>query len=116
MSRDILVQDIPDGISTVAEIPNDWQPQPLSFGHAEVVEAIRALAPDTDTSVREWMHVALPGVDVEVNVADESPLKSFALHVRAADRVAADAFIRRLLTRLGARAFDPESDGGIFRT
>jgi hypothetical protein len=115
VSRDIFVQDIPDGISSVDEIPNDWQPEPLPFGHAEVVEAIRELAPETDTSNREWMHVALPGVDVEVNLKDESPLESFALHVRAADSGAADAFVGRLLARLGARAFDPESDGGIFR-
>ena len=61
------------------------------------------------------MHVTLPGVVVEVNVTDESPLESFALHVRAADPGAADAFIARLLDRLGARAFDPESDSGIFQ-
>jgi hypothetical protein len=115
VSRDIFVQDIPKGVVSVEEIPDDWMPQPLPFGHAEVVEAVRELAPGADTSDPEWMHVTLPGLDVEVNVADESPLESFALHVRAADRSAADAFIGRLLERLGARAFDPESETGIFQ-
>lgn len=115
VSRDIFVQDIPQGISDVAAIPDHWQPQPLPFGQAEVVQAVRALTPDVDAADREWMHVSLPGVDVEVSVGDESPLRSCALHVRATDRVAAAAWVRRLLDRLGARAFDPEAEGGIFR-
>lgn len=36
------------------------------------------LAPEADTTDPEWMHVTLPGVEVEVNVTDESPLESFA--------------------------------------
>lgn len=115
VSRDIFVQDIPKGISGVDEIPDDWQPQPLPFGHAEVVEAVRELAPEAEATDPEWMRVTLPGVDVEVNVADESPLESFALHVRATDHDAADAWVRHLLDRLGARAFDPESESGIFQ-
>ncbi len=57
----------------------------------------------------------MPGVDVEVHVAEASPLESFALHVRADEAGAADAFVGRLLERLGARAFDPESESGIFQ-
>ena len=114
VSRDIFVQDIPEGIVSVEEIPDDWTPQPLPFGHTEVVEAIRSLASEADGSDSEWIHVTLPGVDVAVNVANESPLESFALHVRAADHGAAGAFIAGLLTRLGVRAFDPESDTGFF--
>lgn len=116
MSRDIFVQDVPVGISGVDEIPDDWQPQPLPFGHAEVVAAVQELAPQADISDPEWIHVTLPGVDVEVNVTDESPLKSFALHIRATDGEAADAWVRRLLNRLGARAFDPESQSGIVQS
>jgi hypothetical protein len=114
VSRDIIVQDIPAGLSRVEEIPDDWSPGALPFGRGEVVAAVRALAPDTDTSDPTWMHVALSGVDVEVNVANDVPFGSFALHIRGADHAAADAFIGRLLERLGARAFDPESESGIF--
>ncbi|WP_162799287.1 hypothetical protein [Nocardioides sp. 616] len=115
MSRDIFVQDIPEGISRVDEIADDWRAQPLPLDHAEVVAAVRELAPGADTTDPEWMLVALPGVDVEVNAKDESPLMSFALHVRAADKGAADAWVRRLLDRLGVRAFDPEHETGIFQ-
>ncbi len=115
MSRDIFVQDIPDDVSDVDEISDDWRPRLLPFGHAEVVEAVRQLAPEVDTTDPAWMHVTLPGVDIEVDVARESPLRSFALHVRATDRGAADDWIRRLLGRLQVRGFDTESAGGIFR-
>lgn len=116
MSRDIFVQDIPDDISSVDAIPDGWKPQPLPFGHAQVLEAVRELAPEADAADPEWILVTMPGVDVEVNVTKAHPLESFALHVRAADPVAANAFIGRLLDRLGARAFDPESEGGIFQS
>lgn len=116
VSRDIFVQDLPLGISTVDQIPDDWHPQPLPFGHAQVVDAVRELAPEADTTDPEWVHVTLSGVDVEVNVNDKFPLESFALHVRATDRGAANAFIGGLLDRLGARAFDSESESGIFQS
>lgn len=115
MSRDIFVQDIPTDVVRVDEIPDDWMPRSLPFGHADVVAAVRELAPDADTNGPEWIHVTLPGVDVEVNCKNDSALDSFALHVRAADHAAADAFIGGLLKRLGARAFDPGSETGIFQ-
>jgi hypothetical protein len=115
VSRDIFVQDIPEGITTVDDIPDDWQPQPLPFGHSEVIEALRELATEVDASDPEWPHVSLPGVDADVDVADRSPLESFALHVRAADPGAANVFIGELLKRLGVGAFDPESESGIFQ-
>lgn len=115
MSRDIFVQDIPEGVTGVEEIPDDWTPQPLAFGAAEVVEAVRELVPGADVSNPEWLQVPLPGADVEVSLADESPLESFALHVRASDGTAADDFVRRLLSRLDVRAFDPQAESGIFQ-
>ena len=115
VSRDIVVQDLPDGITGAGEIPDGWMPSPLPFGHAEVVAAVLELASDADVTDPTWLHVTLPGVDIEVNVADRTSLSSFALHVRAADQPAADAWIHRLLDRLGARAFDTWSESGIFQ-
>ncbi len=37
MSRDIFVQDIPDGVASVEDIPYDWNPSTLPVGHTEVV-------------------------------------------------------------------------------
>jgi hypothetical protein len=115
VSRDIFVQDIPAGIRDVDEIPDDWEPSPLPFGHAEVVRAVLELAPTADFTDPTWGRVDLPGVAIEVNIDDEPRLESFALHVRAADTLAADGFVAQLLDRLGVRAFDPTgSPTGLF--
>jgi hypothetical protein len=114
VSRDILIQDIPPGIRSVEEVPDAWEPSPLPFGHAEVVAAVRELAPSADFTDPTWGRVEIPGADIEVNVSDKPQLQSFALHVRAANQAAADRFIARLLDRLNVRAFDPESETGLF--
>lgn len=114
MSRDIFVQDIPPGIQSTAEIADDWQPRPLPFERQQVIDAVMKLVPSADFSDLSWGRVALPGADIEVNVSDDSPLDAFALHVRASDEAAANNFIADLLQSLGARAFDSESESGIF--
>jgi hypothetical protein len=100
---------------SLEDIPDDWNPSTLPFGHTEVVAAVRELAPQADLTDPEWIHIVLPGADIEVNVARAAPLDSFALHVRAADNATADRFIASLLERLGARAFAPGSETGIFQ-
>ena len=116
MSRDIFVQDIPANARTVSDIPHGWMPSPLPFLRDQVIAAVRELAPDADFSDPGWGQVSLLGAEIEVNVRDELPLHSFALHVRGSDRGAADAFVARLSERLNVSAFDPEGaqESGIF--
>jgi hypothetical protein len=116
MSRDIYIQDIPENAVSVDDIPDDWEPRPLPFGRREIIEAVTDLVPSADFSDPSWAHVEFPGVDIEVSVPDESPLNSFALHVRTSDTATADRFIAALLGRLQVRAFDPEGapETGIF--
>jgi hypothetical protein len=114
VSRDLFVQDIPATAKVVSDIPDDWRPNDLPFGRRAVIDAILAVAPTADFSDPAWGHVDLPGASIEVNVGVDDPMSSFAFHVRASDRAAADEFLRAVLDRLGARAFDSEADGGIF--
>jgi hypothetical protein len=115
MSRDVFVQDIPAEARTVADIPDDWMPQPLPFGDAAVVDAVRAVAPDANYSDPACGRIDRPGVAIEVSLEDASPLLCFALRVRTTDAEAADEIVRAILRRLDIRALDPEgSDGGIF--
>ena len=76
--------------------------------------AVLSVAPGADFTDPNWGCIELPGVSIEVNLADADPFTSFALHVRATDQAAADATIRALLDHLGVRAFDTDADGGIF--
>jgi hypothetical protein len=116
VSRDVFVQDIPAAANRVDDIPPDWEPSPLPFLAERVVAEVRRLHPETDVSEPTWLQVELPGASIDVNVTDERPFMSFALHVRGEDRGAADGFIGELLRRLGVRAFDPEGaiGSGIF--
>jgi hypothetical protein len=75
LSRDICVLAIPEGSTRVDEIAADWRLHPLPFGHAEVVEVERELAPEVDTIDPESLPPHLPGVDVEVTVANPSPVE-----------------------------------------
>ena len=114
MSRDIFVQDIPASATQVDDIEDDWQPSALVFGQPEAVDAVRELAPDSDFSDPSWIQVELEGASIDISIGDEVPLRSFALHVRGPDAVAANRFISALLGRLDVRAFDPESPSGIY--
>ncbi len=113
MSRDILVQDIPADITSVEQIPDGWMPSPLSV----TAEAIRAAttqhASHADFADPHWGHVTLADADIEVDLSDEMPLMSFALHVRG-NRKTADKFVSAVLASLHLRAFDPESETGLF--
>lgn len=61
MSRDIFVQDIPDGITGGDEIPDGWMPRPLPFGPAEVV--VRRLLDSLGARLRHLVQERhLPGV------------------------------------------------------
>ncbi|WP_332644732.1 hypothetical protein [Aeromicrobium sp.] len=115
MSRDIFVQDIPASVRSVDEIPEDWMPSPLAFTAAAVIDSAKVHSAGVDDSDPSWIRITEQGLDIELSLADETPLMSFAIHDRSSDRPASDRFIAGILADLGARAFDPEgSDSGIF--
>lgn len=71
MSRDIFVQDIPSGLANVEDIPGDWEPSLLAFGHDDVVRAVRAAASEGAVVVSdpEWLQVEFSGVNLAANVS-----------------------------------------------
>jgi hypothetical protein len=111
MSWDIFVQDIPASATSVDEIPDDFKPKPLG-PHSELLRAIRTVLPFADYSDRTWIRVDLPEVSMEISLGDDDPVQGFAFHVRGGDLSA--AAIAEILGRIGVRAFDPESDNGLF--
>ena len=99
VSRDIFVQDLPSGIQSTDDIPDDWTPGSLNVSRATVTRAIQGLAQDADFSDPAWGVVRLGGTSIEVNIEDES-VDHFALHIRGDDE-AANRFLSSLLTSLG---------------
>jgi hypothetical protein len=111
MSWDIFVQDIPAGAQSVADIPDNFSPQPIGSA-SQVLEAIRSVAPFADFSDPAWVRIDAPGVSLEVSVRPEESLRSFAFHIHGGE--ASAGVVADILQRLDLRAFDSASDSGIF--
>ncbi len=127
MSRDILVQDFPPGVTTVDDIPDDFEPQAIDLRRADVIAAIKEIAPYADFADPAWGRIDLPGLRVaasdgpgewvsgdtiEVNLGDDEEVMGFAFHVRGG--IEADRLVAKILRRLKLRALDPSSDSGFF--
>jgi hypothetical protein len=112
VSRDIFVQDLPSGISSIAEIPDDFCPGTIG-SRSRVLEAIGRLAPTADLSDPSWVVIEKDKTyHIEVNLGSDEDLSSFAFHV--AGGVEAERLIADLLTALNMRALDPDSESGLF--
>ncbi|MBU2693953.1 hypothetical protein [Pimelobacter sp. 30-1] len=103
MSWDISIMDLPTDASSVADIPDDFQPQPLG-DRSELIAAVRDVAPSADFSDPSWGELATPDFVIEFNMGSEEVVDSMMLHVRGGGLVV--DFIDALLTRLGRRAID----------
>jgi hypothetical protein len=113
--RDIYVQDIPFDANSVGDIPDDFEPLPLAYTPEQVREVIAAAAPGIEFDSSGWATYESEGIELEVSVEDSEPFESFAFVDRSSDRAAVDELIRSILDTLDLRAFDVDSDGGIFR-
>lgn len=113
MSRDIFVQDLPPGIASVEDIPDEFVPRPLAVTRAQVVAALSAEAPHADISDPAWVTIAVPGrYHIEANLGTNERLEHFAFHVRG--EADAEQLIARVLDRLALRALDVASESGLF--
>ena len=111
MSWDVFIQQLPDGVRRVGDIPADFVPGPLG-SRSEIVAGIRDVFPNVDFSDPEWGRVEEDQFSIDINIKADDPVKSFALHVRGA--AGAGHAVGVLLDRLGFRALDPQSPTGFF--
>jgi hypothetical protein len=115
VSRDIYVQDIPFDANSVDDIPEDFEPLPLTVTPDQVRQVIEAAAPGIEFDSAGWANYESDGIDLEVTVEDSEPFESFAFFDRSRDRAAVDELIRSILDTLDLRAFDVDAEDGIFR-
>ena len=113
VSRDIFVQDLPAGIASVDDIPEEFVPRPLTVTRAQVIAALCAEAPHANISDPAWVTIVVPGrYHIEASLGASERLEHFAFHVRGgAD---AEQLIARVLDRLALRALDVASESGLF--
>jgi len=111
VSFDVFVQDLPRDARTIADIPDDFAPQPLGR-RADILAGILRAAPGADFSDPAWGRIDGPGYSVEVNIGPEDPVQGFALHVR--DGQEALLVVANILAELGLRAIAPGTESGFF--
>jgi|SRR5665213_2986218 len=115
MSREIYVQDIPAGVASPADIPDDFVPRALPFSSQHVRSVIATLWPTAVFNQDGSGSIEGSGIDIDAQVDDDEPLESFVLFDRSSDRDAADHLITAVLSELGVRAFDMDQQDGMFR-
>ncbi len=112
MSWDLIVQDLPAGVDNVDDVPEDYVPKVIGR-RSEIIAKIMEVAPMADFSDPSWGVIDSDGFSMEVSMGDEEECEGFALHIRGGD--AAIGLAADIIDHLGLRAFDPQSDTGIFR-
>jgi hypothetical protein len=111
MSWDLYAMKLPAGARSVDEIPGDYVPPPIA-PRAEVIAAISTAVPGADFSDPRWGLIDTPAAAIEVNLGDDDPVESFALHVRGGgDEVL--GVIAAILDSVGVTAVD-SSSGDLF--
>lgn len=110
MSWDICIQDLPDGIVSVDDIPDDFVPRELGPREA-IISAVQAAAPIVLNAQGRGC-IELQGGSIEVNVGEEDPCARVSLLVRGDDSVL--EHIVAIVDVLGGKALDPGSDSGMF--
>jgi hypothetical protein len=113
MSWDIFVQDLPGGISSVDDIPDNFAPGPIGE-RSEIIAKLLALYPECNFADPSWGHLGLPGCSIEFCLGSEDKLQCLAMHVRGDER--APVVVGHIIAGLGVRALDPGSASGLFET
>jgi len=111
VSWDIFVQDIPPSVASIQDMPDDFRPANLG-PRDDLIRRISEVVPEADFSDPSWGLIDGDTYSIEVNIGDDHTVDSFAFHVRGGNEAA--SVVARILDHLKLRAFDPQSDSGIF--
>jgi hypothetical protein len=103
VSWDVLFQDLPPGIRSIADIADDFRPGPLC-GRGELVAAIQKAAPTTRFSGPYMGTLDADGFSIEFNADDGDPVRAVMLHIRGGGD--ALAIVHALSIALGRPAID----------
>jgi hypothetical protein len=110
MSWDIFVQDFPQDVKSVEDIPNDYRAGPIGT-RSEIISKILEVVPSADFSDPSWGIIDGDGWSIEVNLGKGDVLNGFAFHVRGGDTAA--GMVGAILERLRLRAVE-SSNGDFF--
>ena len=111
MSWDIFVQDIPKDAVSVADIPDDFEP--CSIGaRQEIIGKIPSIIPTANFEDPAWGIIDGPDYSIEVKLGKDEILDGFSFHIRGGSL--SPFVVANILATLNLRAFDPNSESGMF--
>lgn len=81
MSWDVLLLRLPDTVTSVQEIPDDYA-SPSLGRQQDVLSAVKRAIPQVDLSDPTWGDLVGPDWSIELNIGSEDPVDSIMLHIR----------------------------------
>jgi hypothetical protein len=106
MSWDIIAQDLPQSATSVEEIPDCFQLQPIG-NRSQLIAQIRYVVPQADFTDPSWDIIEGDDSSIEVSTGDAEVCESIAFHVRGGD--GAIGAVAAILDELKFRAIDCQS-------
>jgi hypothetical protein len=103
VSWDVFIQDLPESARTIAEIPDDFEPQALGK-RIDVVTTITECFDLPHSLQGEVFTVDLVRSSIEISVGEDDPCRCVALHIYGG--IDAAPAVARLLNCLGRRGLD----------
>lgn len=106
MSWDVYLMKIPENISSVVEMGNDFESQPLG-NHEDILKVFKELFPTSDFTDPNWGMLDTEDYAVEFNISKSDPVDSIMLHIRGNDKSV--EIVEGICKRTGWRAIDTGS-------
>jgi hypothetical protein len=104
MGWDVLFQDLPAGVRTIAEVPEDFRPKMLGRRH-ELLRRIARALPEVDFSDPAWGVLDGSDFSVEINIGASAVTDAIMLHVHGQGGGAIEA-VRRIARAIERPAID----------
>src|SRR5574344_399098 len=108
MSWDIFIQDLPQEIQRIKDIPDDFEPKIIGTRDS-VIKSLCELFPNIDFSDKTWGILDGSKFQIEFNMGNEEHLNGFTLHIHGDSEEAID-IVLKVCSQLGLKAIDPNCE------
>lgn len=104
MSWDVFIQHLPEGVRRVADIPDEYEPDPLGARTA-LIEKIKRALPDADFSNPVWGKLDREDFKIEIGMTEAETVRRITVHVQQGSAAAVYA-VSQIITAVGGRGLD----------
>ena len=111
MSWDIFIQRLPKKITSINDIPDDFEPPALG-AKAKVMKSIRTVFRDLPFGEDGYVSLEVQGGSIEIDIGPDDPVYCVMLAVRGEEAVVGP--VAAVVDSLGGQAIDVSSPTGLF--